>query len=208
MTDLSVPIPLYVETNLLLSYATGRDLATVRLIAALPRSVRLIMPACCLMEAFSVLESEGTRRRKFATGLAAETRQIQANLVAPLARSLADRLDVARVDFQELSAEFDARLRGVVGLLAGSAELIPTSPEVVRSALSRPFVEDPTDNLILASILAHAGGDPGPHGAFQSENSRCFGGNREATSVLAAAGIKYFADAAKCLEWCGSLPES
>ena len=57
---------LYIETNFLMSIATGRDPDANHLLLSVPTSVRIAIPAICCMEALSALEDEIKRRNRFA----------------------------------------------------------------------------------------------------------------------------------------------
>jgi hypothetical protein len=62
-------------------------------------------------------------------------------------------------------------------------------------------LQEPTDNLILASIVEHSKKYPAETKILLSENRRDFDINPEAKKSLADCSIDYFADAAKCLDW-------
>ncbi len=199
---------IYIETNFLMSYATGRDLATDRLIPDPPSTGRLVLPSCCIMEALSAFEAERRRRDRFANGLEAEIGQIRANIVSPEAQSLGARLEISLADFRGITEEFKTRMLRVIDFLSLHAILIEPTASAIQASRSRDIVDDPTDNLILACILAHAAEHPTEPKAFLSENSRCFSRNLDARAALDGAGIKYFAEASKCLEWQDRSPES
>jgi hypothetical protein len=61
-------------------------------------------------------------------------------------------------------------------------------------------VEDPTDNLILTTILQHASSRPSVKKAFLSENSKDFAKN-DVKRILEVAEVKYFRDAGNALGW-------
>ena len=52
----ALPILLYIETNLILSYATGRDARMDRFLSGSLDPTRLLMPNCCVMEALMALD--------------------------------------------------------------------------------------------------------------------------------------------------------
>jgi hypothetical protein len=70
------------------------------------------------------------------------------------------------------------------------------------------LIDDPTDNLILTSILDHAGSRPSEGKVFLSENRKDFNENLLAKLELEKAGINYFAQASRFLEWHKSQSES
>ncbi len=79
-------------------------------------------------------------------------------------------------------------------------------PEILATSLTKTPIEDPTDNLILASILDHSKNHPSETKIFLSENRRDFDINLKAKLALEESGIRYFADASKCLEWHRTQP--
>ena len=68
------------------------------------------------------------------------------------------------------------------------------------------LIPDPTDNLILHSILDHSLRFPGAHKALLTENTRDFE-TQEVQAALAAVGInRTFRSVANVLGWMGSFP--
>lgn len=196
------------ETNFLMSYATGRDVATVSLGLELPPSVRLVIPGFCFMEAFSILETELKRHNRSIDGLESEIRQAERNVVSPLAKDLAGHLQRSVVAIRAVFNDFEARLLQIAETLCDTAVLIDRTSDALRRSLHDPWIDDPTDNLILAAVLVHAGDHPSESKSFLSENRKCFHENLDARAALQSAGVKYFADPSKCLEWLRAQPES
>ncbi len=55
----------YIETNFLMSIATGRDPEALTLLQNPPESVQIAIPCICCLEALSVLEQEEKSRKIF-----------------------------------------------------------------------------------------------------------------------------------------------
>lgn len=159
------------------------------------------------MEACSVFEGERKRHNNQLDLLTQRHLEVRRNVLSPLAPSLANHLAQARIESGSLFEEFKVRLFQALDILGSSAELIHPSPEILKSARDHPLIEDPTDNLILASILAHAKNRPSGAKALLTENRKDFGRNSEARDALRDAGVRYFAGAPRFLEWHRARPD-
>jgi hypothetical protein len=199
-----MPVVLYTETNFLLSYATGRSSATDSLLAGTPSPVRIAIPGPCFMEALTVLEDERKRWSKFAQPLETEIIQARRNLASPRIQAFIGHLQASLVEFQSISSDFEARLFHAMVILSSRATLIDPTAAIIHSSTTRRVVADPTDNLILTCILAHAEASGPGKRAFLTENRRCFFDDPYAKSAITSSGIKFFSDASKCLAWLSS----
>ncbi|MBY0397237.1 MAG: hypothetical protein K2X91_12345, partial [Thermoleophilia bacterium] len=93
----------------------------------------------------------------------------------------------------------------VLKTLSLRATFIGIEGRVVRDWLASPIPDDPTDRLILGSIIDHASGyHEGPK-AFVSDNQRDFG-DPMIQDRLAEAGVKYFRTTPSALGWLRSQP--
>lgn len=204
---MSTPI-LYVETNFLMSHATGRDGKTGEVLSKSPDRFRIVMPSGCFMEAFSAFEDERKRHHRLINDLEKQMGQSKRNVISPGISRLIDHLERAIDELREVFNDFQGRLYGTIDFLRTSAELIHPTPEILGESVARTLVGDPTDNLILASILIHAGSHPGEVKAFLSENRRDFDLKPYPKAAIGSAGVKYFSSPGKFLEWREALPES
>ncbi len=196
----------YVETNFLMSVAMGREARGDDLLAAVSASVRVAIPSGCYMESFSAFEDEQKRRNRFRAELEQQIAQLQRDTTSANARTLFTRLEESRIANGELLNDVQARLFPFVDWAAGILEPIPQTPAVIQRAVTAMLIPDPTDNLILHSILDHAGRFPGATKALLTENTRDFGAE-DVQAALAAAGInRPFRFVANVLGWLGSLP--
>jgi hypothetical protein len=159
------------------------------------------MPSVCLMEALSAFEDERKRHNRWSDSIGQQAREVKRNLISPLIPSLADHLDQSRVEGATLFKEYEARLFHALNVLGSTAELIHPTPEIVAASLTKTPIEDPTDNLILASILDHSKNYASETKIFLSENRRDFDTNSKAKLALQGSGIGFFADASKFLAW-------
>ncbi len=159
------------------------------------------------MEACSVFEDEKKRHRRRLDFLEQQSREVGRNVLSALATSLANHLAQASAESEPVFDEFEARLFQALNVLASTAELIHPSPEILRSARDHPLIEDPTDNLILASILAHAKNQAPGAKVLLTENRKDFGKNGKASDALRDSGVGYFAEPSKFLEWHRARPD-
>jgi hypothetical protein len=88
---------------------------------------------------------------------------------------------------------------------AGVLERIPETPSILHVAVSDMLIPDPTENLIIHSILDHAGRFPGTAKALLTDNRTDFT-RRMPLAVLATVGIrKPFRVVVNVVGWFGSL---
>jgi hypothetical protein len=168
--------------------------------------VRVAIPSGCYMESFSAFEDERKRRNRFRAELANQIVQLRRDTTSANARTLLARLQEGRIANGELLNDVEARLFQFVDRAAGILEPIPQTPAVIQRAVTAMLIADPTDNLILHSILDHAGRFPGATKALLTDNTRDFG-TEDVQAVLAAAGInRPFRSVTNVLGWLGSLP--
>jgi hypothetical protein len=92
-------------------------------------------------------------------------------------------------------------------LLHTKATLLSAAGEGFGESRRTILIEDPTDNLILHCVLAHARQHPSELKAFLSGNSRDFGMSA-VRGALDQAGVKYLTKTEDFLGWYGSLPDS
>jgi hypothetical protein len=169
---------LYIETNFLMSIATGRDPQASTLLMQTPASVKLIIPSICYMESFSALEDEVKRHNYFKQQL---KNQISEN-----------RLD-----------DINLRLRESIEQLSQNAEMIDLTANIIQESLNATIiVQDPTDNLILHCILSHARLHTTETKVFLSGNVKEFRQVAEVQDALREVGIaKYFSRTEDFLGW-------
>ena len=198
---------LYVETKFLMGAATGRE-AGVDGLLALPRSaLRLILPAICVMEAWSAFEDERKRRNAFRQALDTQISQLLRDRTSVHAAALSRHLQRAQVENSDVLDDIRVRLRDVQEKMAGrregfpAADLLPLTTAVLAQDFTTGPTGDPTDNLILAIILEHARRNPNETRVFLSGNTRDFG-TTEIRALLLDAGItEYFARTEAFLGW-------
>ncbi len=155
----------------------------------------------CYMESFSAFEGERKRRNRFRAELEKQIAQLRRDTTSPNARTLLTRLEESRIANDELLNDVQTRLFRFVDRAAGILEPIPETPAVIQRAVTAMLIPDPTDNLILHSILDHAGRFPGAAKAFLTENTRDFG-TEDVRAALTAAGIHgLFQSVANVLGW-------
>jgi rRNA-processing protein FCF1 len=201
-----VDVIVYVETNFLMSVAMGREARGDDLLAAVSASVRVAIPSGCYMESFSALEDEQKRRNWFRAELEKQIVQLRRHTTSTNAGTLLRRLEESRIANDELLNDVQARLFQLVDRAAGILEPIPETPAIIQRAVTAMLIPDPTDSLILHSILDHAGRFPGTAKALLTDNTRDFD-TEDVQAALAVAGFnKSFRSITNVLGWLGSLP--
>jgi hypothetical protein len=197
---------LYVETNMLLSVATGRDPEANELLVNPPHRVRLAVPQICCMEALSVLDEERRRRKRFTNTIQEQVVQLKRDLTSVHARTLQSHLEQALVANERLISEIATRLFDAFDQIAQVADLIALSPESLTGSRRNVLIPDLTDNLILHGILEHARANPADVKVLLSGNRKDFGTD-SVRDALQAAGInKYVPEAKQFLGWYRSQP--
>ena len=132
--------------------------------------------------------------------------QLRRDTTSANAGTLLRRLEESRIANDQLLNDVQARLFQLVDRAAGILESIPETPAIIQRAVTAMLIPDPTDNLILHSILDHAGRFPGATKALLTDNTRDFD-TEDVQAALAAAGInRPFRSVTNVLGWLGSFP--
>ena len=194
-----------IETNYLWAVATGRDPDAIGLLKNPPAALSLALPQICVMEALSVLEATRRQRNQFKNSLDLQISEMHRDSTSPHAKTLLAHLEQARIANANLLKDINSRLFEGMQLLADQARLIGLDAGTLNRSLETILIEDPTDNLILHTILDDTRGHGSDTKAFLSGNSKDFG-TEFVQKALGAVGVKYFAEARKFLEWYESLP--
>jgi hypothetical protein len=163
-------------------------------------SIQLIMPSVCAMEALSVLHRERKQRRRFQDDVNSQLREVTRDDTGVTAAELQRSLMSANIRFGIWQDVVRIRLSQALSDLGRTAIMIDLSAGVLEDSLQTALIDDPTDNLILFSILDHARTAPAGPRAFRSENSDDFG-QRDVTRVLENVGVKYFRRTEAALGW-------
>jgi rRNA-processing protein FCF1 len=200
-----VDVIVYVETNFLMSVAMGREARGHDLLAAVSASVRVAIPAGCYMESFSALEDEKGRRNWFGGEIEKQIKQLRRDTTSANADTLLARIEESRIANDELVNDIQDRLFRFVDRAMPVLEPIRETPGIIHNAVSNMLIPDPTDNLILHSILDHANHFPAPNKALLTDNTKDFN-TPEVLAALAAVGInRPFRTVENVLGWRHSL---
>ncbi len=196
---------LYVETNFLMSIATGRDAEASDLLVNTPPSLQIAIPSICCMEALSAFEDERKRRNRFKNELNLQISQLRRDLTSASASSLLFLLEESLNENEGLLNDIQGRLFDALDRVATTVEAIELTGEILQESLRRAIVvEDPTDNLILHSILNHARSLPTEAKVFLSGNTSDFG-RQTVLEALRDAGVdNYFNSSENFLGWLSS----
>lgn len=194
---------LYIETNFLMSIATGREAEAIMLLRDLSSAVQLVIPSICYMESLSALEDEVKRQNKFKEKLTCQIRETKRDVTSEQVASLSFHLEESLIYYSNRIDEIQFRLREAIYMLSRNAEMIVLNTEIIEASLNTTLIaKDPTDNLILHCILSHARLRPTETKAFLSGNVKEFGKLPEVQDALREVGItKYFSCTKNFLGW-------
>ena len=198
---------LYVETNFLMSIATGRDPDATDILADIGLPNRLVLPQVCFMEAFSVLNEMHRSRNQFRNQLDQQISEMRRDSTSEHARELLSLLEQARIVSDKLIEDIDTRLFNTVRRLSRDAELIGLTREILEEQRKTILVEDPTDNLILHCILAHAREHPSEDKTFLS-GDKAFGDSKVQNELGIVGVTKSFREGKQFRMWFVSQPQS
>ena len=194
---------LYIETNFLMSIATGREAEAIMLLRDLSSSVQLVIPSICYMESLSALEDELKRQNYFKEQLSRQISETKRDVTSEQVASLSFHLEESLIYYRNRIGEMKFRLREAIYMLSQKAEMIVLNTEIIEASLNTTIIgKDPTDNLILHCILSHARLRPTETKVFLSGNVKEFGKLLEVQDALREAGIsKYFSRTEDFLGW-------
>jgi len=196
------------ETNMLMSVATGRDAEAGDLLRNPPPGIQFAVPQVCFMEALSALDDEKRRRNQLSNILEQQAVQLQRDKTSAHARSLQLLLEAARIKNEMLISEIDTRLFEAFDQIARMGDLIALSQTSLLASRADVWIPDLTDNLILHCILEHARAQPAETKVLLSGNHKDFGTNAVRDALQDAGIHKYVVDARQFLGWYRSQPDS
>ncbi|MBD1881053.1 MULTISPECIES: PIN domain-containing protein [unclassified Coleofasciculus] len=193
---------LYVETNFLMSIATGRDSQANTLLENPTASVQIAIPSICCMEALSALEDEVKRRNRFMNELNIQISQLRRDVTSSHAQSLLSHLEQSLIENEALLNDVETRLFQALDRLNTKAEIIPLTGDMLQASLDTRFInKDPTDNLILHCILNHARLHTTDRKVFLSANVKEFNPPEVQAALRDAGADKYFSRTQDFLGW-------
>ncbi len=194
---------LYIETNLLMGIATGRDPNGYELLSRQGR-VRVVLPLVCIMEALKVLDSLQTQRDQLRNSLAKLISQLRRDKTSEQAGGWLSHLDLARVANDKILEGIMLRLFEAILAFGRRAELIGLDTEILEKSLEmKPIGDDSADNLIFHCILAHARSNQGASKVLLTGDREHFG-KTEVIEQLSAAEVKILFTTDDFLGWLSS----
>ncbi len=191
---------LYVETNFAVGIAKGQDGDATAFLAGLSPEIRVIFPSVCFMETLAVLAFENKQRNKFHEELKRNAREARRDGSSDHAPVLAELLERSVTESDGLFNDIGKRLHLALHSLCERAERIELEIEMVRDCFGDNWLDDPTDNLILASVIHHARRYSLEPKAFASSNHVDFQ-QPQVTEALETAGVRYFKRTGSAVGW-------
>ncbi len=167
---------LHVETNFLVSFATGRDDATQALLVLPPAGVRFVLPSICIMEAMSNYEVQRKGHEDVVRSLTGRINEFKRGVVWADRSQRIDAIVQARVELNTMFGQYRSRLMEAIRYPGLNAITIGLDYATIGDALIHPRIADPTDNLILSSVVTHALGYPSTPKALLTEEQEGFPG--------------------------------
>ncbi len=164
---------LYLETNFLMGLVKGQDPEARQLISG-PLPVPVVLPGVCFMETLSRFEGDAKQWRRAKEQLNSLLREARRDLESSRASTLAHHLQQSLLEGEELQNDLRKRLADITLWLAGHGELISLDSNSMRDFVEKRLLPDPTDNLILHSIMQHSRSNPDAPCAFVSANFQDF----------------------------------
>jgi len=194
---------LYIETNFLMSIATGREAEAIMLLRDLSSSVQLVIPSICYMESLSALEDELKRQNYFKEQLSRQISETKRDVTSEQVGALSFHLEESLIYYRNRIDEIKFRWREAIYMLSRNAEMIVLNTEIIEASLNTTIIgKDPTDNLILHCILSHARLRPTETKVFLSGNVKEFRKLPEVQDALREVGItKYFSRTEDFIGW-------
>ncbi len=190
-----------------MSIATGRDPDASDILTDIGSSNKLVLPQVCFMEAFSVLNEMHKSRNQFRNQLGQQISEMRRDSTSEHARELVSLLEQARIASDKLIEDIDTRLFDTVRRLSRDAELIGLTREILEEQRKTILVEDPTDNLILCCILAHAREHPAADKAFLT-GDKAFRDPKVQNELGVVGVTKSFREGKQFRMWFVSQPRS
>ena len=205
---------LYVETSLPMSAAMGRDPDAMRLLQSVtqaqappqPLAHQIVVPAACLMEAFSAFQRQRSQHNQFSDDLRRWAVQLRRDVTSGAAAAMLRHVVEARGEANRLLDDMQSRLALAVEELCRGAVVIPVEPGVVLDSLRAQHLRQMTDNLILHAVLADARARPAGRKALLTGNTNDFE-DPQVLALLQAAGVEGpLSTAGEALEWLAAGP--
>lgn len=202
-------LKLYIETNFFIAFAKNKDKESEQLLSDSSSdkisSIKILSPTICCMEALSVLENERQRSNSFKVRMGDEISKLKGDVNSEYSKEIQRYLEQAKIKSERRINDINIRLFKVLTWAANNVDLINIEPCILIDSLNEKFIPDPTDNLILHSILNHAKTSSDSQKVLLTGNSKDFG-TKEIKQILGAAGIqKYFASTKDFLGWLQSI---
>jgi hypothetical protein len=188
-----------------MSIVMGRDPLAESLLDAVSPSFRLAIPSICYMEALSAIRHELWVRECFQDEMDRQIVQLERNRTSPHATTLLTHLNPCLAANDSLSTALKDHFDRTLNRLCQTAEFLELSAPIVGASLSGAYVDDPTDNLIVCSIIDHARGRAAETKAFLSGDTKDFGSESVRTAFRNVGIDKNFTEAKNVLGWLKSL---
>ncbi|MEA5576506.1 PIN domain-containing protein [Anabaena sp. UHCC 0451] len=199
---------LYIETNMIMAVAKGRDLEAEQLLRNPPPSINIAIPSICYIEAINTYRKDKEYQLKFQAEMDKQINESIRDQKSIHAKSFSRHLQKASIENTLLLNDIQNRFSEIINLLLDNAETINFQNNIIQEIGSQVFLEKETllikndlmENLILQSILDHANQHPNKQKVFISGNTKDFR-KQNVQQILNSAGIEYFSNTKDFLGW-------
>jgi hypothetical protein len=198
---------LYVETNFIISIATGRDPQASAILDDSASPLHFVVPGICFFECLSWMQGETKRREGLGRQWGDLNGQLKRDLTSAHAQTLQSHLQQAILENEGLLKHVGRRLFDAIEKLSRRAEILPLHPKILENSRKETLIGELTDNLIVHSILDHARSTPNSPRALLTENSTDFD-QPVVKKAMRAAGVIYFRRSDQALAWSNSLGDA
>jgi hypothetical protein len=207
---------LYIETNFIVAAAKGQDAHIASIREGHRHDLRIIVPSVCVMEALSVFDAERKARNRFGNDLRTQINEASRDTTSSNAASLVSALQEAHLANSALLNDIETRLVAALEWLSGmhpgrlGAEFIPLQPSSLRSMLGQtpPAMLNPTDALILQTIINHGRQGADPIKAMLTGNTNDFATPHVQTALRGAGIEHFFPNTEALLGWLRGHPDA
>ncbi|NET01844.1 MAG: DUF4935 domain-containing protein [Sphaerospermopsis sp. SIO1G2] len=199
---------LYIETNMIMAIAKGRDLEAEQFLLNSPSSIHIVIPAVCYIEAINTYRKDKEYQLKFQAEMDKQINESIRDQKSIHAKSFSRHLQKASIENTLLLNDIQNRFSEIINLLIENAENINFNSGIIKVISDQVLQEKETflikndliDNLISQSILDHANQHPNDQKVFISGNTKDFS-KQNVQETLNGADIQYFSTTKNFMGW-------
>jgi hypothetical protein len=148
-------VTLYLETNALVGIAADQQRAIADTVYR--GNLRLLMPSCCVMEAYTAVSFKDRGLNALVRSLGSAINDYGRNPTNSVTSGYIADLSTAQASIARIQNDMQIRLADCIDRLTALNAFFDPSAQVVQQTTRNPrLIGDPTDNFIALAILADA----------------------------------------------------